>query len=172
MRKLLGCLILLVGFGLVGSALTMDTTVRVNGSPAHVVGTTYGTESVAAIPDSYVHNIGLMQAQQNRLYLGGVLAVIGVLILVTGRPATAQSVPAAPPAGPPASEPQATDEEMRRFGIIKDGDAYAWGSMRFASPESALMVARSRGTPPQAAPSTAALIGVVGIVLLVVYLLS
>jgi hypothetical protein len=139
MRKQLGYVLLIGGCLALASALMMDTTVRVSGSPEQTIGTTYGTETVAAVPDRYVHNIGLMQDQQNRLYLGGVLAVIGVLLVVTAKPADVQAAIAVQ-----AATSRDQDEELRHFGVTQDGDAYVWGTQRFSSPEAALMFAKSR----------------------------
>lgn len=89
------------------------------------------------------------------IIVGGIC--IGVMVFA-GRPAAhrcracgaATLIPVSTPAGrqlvgaPIAAAPRDQDEELRHFGVTQDGEAYVWGTQRFASPEAALMFAKSR----------------------------
>lgn len=70
--KFIGMLIFIIGLVLLGHALTMDTSVEVD----YQYGNTMG------LPDR-VNNIGLMADKQNYLIFGVVLAVLGIVTVVT-----------------------------------------------------------------------------------------
>ena len=63
--RILAIIILIVGIALLGYSLVMDTSVEVDYPPG-----------------GRVHNLGLMQKQQNMLILGGILFLGGLMLLV------------------------------------------------------------------------------------------
>jgi hypothetical protein len=143
MRKPLGVMALVVGVAVIVGGMAMDTTVLVPGVRPQIIGTTYGTTTIEGTPDRYVHNVGLMQRQQNFLIVGGVLSVIGVLMLLipAGRPSEPQRE--ATPADA-TEDALITPDELAKLGIVMQGDEYLCGGMRFNSPEAAALFARSR----------------------------
>lgn len=71
--KTIGIILLMAGLSLGAYAYSMDTSVSVNYS-----GSSYG------LPNR-VNNLGLMQDRQNYLIGAGVLAIIGVILIVTAK---------------------------------------------------------------------------------------
>ena len=67
--KNLGILIMFLGILLLTHAFTMDTTVKVD----------YQGNNQLNLPER-VNNIGLMDDKHNYMILGGILAILGVLI--------------------------------------------------------------------------------------------
>lgn len=61
-----GMLALGIGLYLLWAAYSMDTTVKRDGGPERI------------------QNLGLMQEQQNGMILGGVVAVVGVVVFAAG----------------------------------------------------------------------------------------
>jgi hypothetical protein len=145
MRRTVGVVFLVVGLLTLLSGWMMDTTVRIGGSPAAVVGTTYGTTVLPAVEARYVHNIGLMQDQQNRMMAGGVLAVVGAILLAGAKGGAAPSVSAEPQqlrVEAPRAEP--TDARLAELGITQVDGQYLIGAQRFASAAAAVLFAESR----------------------------
>lgn len=133
MKRGLGILLMVIGALVMAVAMMMDTTVSFGGQSARVVGTTYGTEELPEVPAQRVHNIGLIQAQQNHLILGGVIAIAGLLVALLGggTPKVAQ-----------ADQINSPADDLKAFGIERVGEKWLYKGQEFNSYEAAVLFAR------------------------------